>query len=395
MKRARRQRCAAVAAVVIALLAPSSTGLAASQDAPPTPEASAVTDSAPTGAPEARAVNFSTTTDLVDDQVVTITGSGFARNSVVTVQQCRDRVRGFLGCEFTFGGYAFVEAEGTFTLTFHVSAILDLGKGPFDCRERAGRCELRLRQEGRRVAFGVHQPLSFVADSPLADPPTMQVTPATDLVDGQLVTAKGAGFHGDSWVYLLQCPVGATAFWACTNFRAIQTDAEGAFSEPTAVTAILRGDSLTTDCRQAPCALYATHEDSFEDLTQATSVALGFDPEAPLHAPATLAVDPATNLQGGDRVTVHGEGFVPFADVLLLECRGQPGTYWACGAGWHDPYAETTADENGVIDARIKVRGRFTLIDGRQRDCRNRPCAIAAWTASDTSVLAPITFAPR
>src|SRR5690242_15762914 len=93
--------------------------------------------------PAATVLSVAPHTGLVDDQRVTISGSGFGRHVGIDLQECRTHVVQEFGCEQN-DSFAFFEGSGAFSVPFHVSARIDTGKGPVDCRLVAGRCELRV-----------------------------------------------------------------------------------------------------------------------------------------------------------------------------------------------------------------------------------------------------------
>lgn len=340
-------------------------------------------------------VSVTPTTGLVDDQVVTITGEGFTPRHFVYVEQCR-KGQGWLGCnEGADGQYARVDGNGHFSLSVRVEAVLDTLKGPFDCRSADGKCLLRTFVEARHDSQRFRTPLSFAPDAPLATPPTFDATPTTDLLDGDVLTATGSGFHADTDVYIYECPAGAVDYYICGSqeFEG-HTDGAGALSVPLSVEAILTDAGLPTDCREDECELLAVEGGDSEYFETAGRVALSFVPDGALRPPPTVTVDPDTGLHGGQSVTVHGSGFRPYGSASLLQCRAEPLTPYGCRLGRrHD--VSVSMDEVGDFEATFVVKARYQMINGMERNCRLRPCSVTVATGySNHLIPTPISFAP-
>lgn len=392
MTRSRRAAALAVCLVLSALtLAPDGATAAPAQE----PEA-------------AGTLTVTPTTGLVDGEVLTVSGRGVANGGpgIVEVAQCRTRRTGEFACGETEGFGLYFE-NGAFDLTVPAAALLDLMKGPYDCRPAAGRCELRVRLydfTGRslRRAF----PLTFDPDAPFADPPTLTVTPSTDLVDHQTLTAEGTGFAPDSPVLVTECPANAQAVDACDAnafFRA-DTDGNGSFSIPVATSTLIDGGSIEADCRTTDCMFVASSTDGFDSRTTATAP-VTFDPAGALDPPPSITVTPATGLLGGQTVTVHGDHFTPFQFAFVFECKPRAVTVFGCSIyNRRSPGARVEVGPSGSFDVDFQVRPRwYYLPRGTTRNCRLERCAIGALSftpftfdaALAPTAVVPITFAPH
>jgi hypothetical protein len=348
------------------------------------------------GPPEARSVSVTPSTGLVDDQRVLLRGSGFAADLPVEYQQCRRGEVGQFACAPSNFNFTFTNSAGRFAARLRVEAVVDLIKGPFDCRLSAGRCEIRMR--GFAGGTWIKVPLSFVPDAPLATPPTLTVSPAADLLDGQIVSVTGSGFHQREDLSLYACPLGATSTMACDgDYLSVHTEGQGGFDLSYSVAAVLEAEDLVTDCRVSACELVAFTGDGFTRFRNPGRAPLSFTSDGALRPPPTLVATPATGLVGGQRVAIHGEGFRPLASFLLLECTGVAGDVSACGFDFREPPPVVTADAEGDFDGEFAVRPRYRrLADNRERNCRVQGCSVAAVSFGGLSLVpARITFAPR
>ena len=132
-------------------------------------------------------------TGLVDGDRVTITASGLPPGSWVEAGQCVSApVDAYRDCDVSDGAFAIVGADGTATMALRVDAVLTAGFGAgtsreVDCRQEA--CTVALW--GDAATPLVSNALGFVADAPLAPPPTLSVTPDTGLHDHHLRCSRG------------------------------------------------------------------------------------------------------------------------------------------------------------------------------------------------------------
>jgi acetyl esterase/lipase len=158
-----------------------------------------------------------------------------------------------------------------------------------------------------------------------ATAPTLTVTPADGLTDGGTVRAAGSGLTG--WPVLVQCgadPQGiADCDWATVT--ALELGAGGTFAVDHRVFALIHTEAAgALDCRATGrCVLVAA---SFEALADAPSVAISFDPAAPLLPTPAVTLTPATALRDGQEVRIDGRDFghrrAP--TVQLYQCGPEP-----------------------------------------------------------------------
>ena len=135
---------------------------------------------------------------LVDGQVVTVTGTGFAAGARVAVHQCRSAPVGLVDCDLGTVTTVAVDDDGGFSLQHRVFAMINDWGSQIDCRVPPG-CVLATDIGFDGGASAVAAPIAFDPGAALLPPPTITVTPGEGLVDGQTATVEGHGFvHRES-----------------------------------------------------------------------------------------------------------------------------------------------------------------------------------------------------
>lgn len=151
-------------------------------------------------------VTTTPSTNLRDGQVVTVNGSGFRPGASVLAFECVNATPQAV-CDFDTASYANVAPDGTFGLSFGVSALLsDSGSGAAtDCRTVEEPCVLRVSPF---FSGGFTIPLGFDPDAPTLPTPTISAAPTTDLGDGHPVRIVGEHFRPGAGVSIQQCVAG-------------------------------------------------------------------------------------------------------------------------------------------------------------------------------------------
>lgn len=358
------RRVALVAVVALALVAgPAASASASVRGAvlPPLVNGRPTDETAPSGT-----VNVSSSTDLVDGEVVSVSGAGWEPGVEVFVATCGD---GALPC---FGRQTVVaDGSGVIVLSYVVRA-LGYGGVWLDCRIEA--CHLHVWP---RRGDSVSVPLTFVPDGPLPDTGTAAAAPGAALVDGQTVEVTGSGWSSDHVAVEFCARLGR----ACDHHpRDVDVAPDGTFTVELPARALVSSwGGPTSDCRLVACEVRVAGGD------QRAIVPVSFDPLAPLLQPQ-LAIAPEGTLVNGQVVTVTGSGFVP-GDRLLIRQR----CYYAPDCGAH-----VVPDADGNFTVSYQVQDVLDVYHG-VLDCRGVPhCAIRAvdpvtW---DELASAPLTFAP-
>ncbi|MCB1014538.1 MAG: hypothetical protein KDB10_05410 [Acidimicrobiales bacterium] len=204
--------------------------------------------------------------DLVDGQVVRVTGSGFRADELVLLGQCADDDTDLTACANQFSVAA--AADGTIDEPFQVAADLtyfDPGAAPSvppaivdrDCRIEG--CDLvAVALDGFDRAGRV--PLSFDPDAPLRPDMTITVTPDGGLVDGQVVEVAATGMTPRGPVDVVECSITSDLDGnGCELDRAQHLVAgdDGSLGTTYAVNDRLDTASGPVDCRTGGCILVA------------------------------------------------------------------------------------------------------------------------------------------
>ena len=173
-------------------------------------------------------------TDLLNFQSVTLSGTGFSAAGGVQIVQCTSDASSPSDCTQS-SNFAATSATGTFTTPVIVRRVLHTGSGDVDCASAPGRCSLVSTSFGPTTLVA-KSALDFDDSVPLPPPPTVTVTPHTDLVQGQSVTVTGANFAPSSFVALTEC-LTDTEYQPYCSFSGsgVQTDSAGGFTQQFAV----------------------------------------------------------------------------------------------------------------------------------------------------------------
>ncbi len=327
-------------------------------------------------------------TDLLDGATVTANVVGGEPDLYLDVLLCVTGVPEPDGCSTRALGSTAIDGTGTASVTGVVRTVVHRYDGvATDCRVAA--CEVLFVAYDPASAAGDYVvervPVTFDPAGPLLPAPTVTVDPRNDLVDGSEVRVTGSGFEARGFVDLSLChPEGG-----CRYLGDTETDAAGALDTVLRLRATVSSwtptGATTLDCRTATggCSLRASS--SHDDVT----VALGFDPHAPLLPPPTLSVAPDTDLVDGQTVTVSGSGFDPNGFTSLQYC--EVGTE-NCDRVWSaSPQIET----DGSFSLTTELYGDLVAWDGYV-DCRTAPgCEIRAREFTEhTTVGAQVRFTP-
>jgi len=214
---------------------------------------------------------------LVHGQVLTATGQGFA-GGYVQFSECADPSRPET-CTW-LDAFAPVGAGGTFTVEVSVTAVLPTPDGEVDCRASADPCVLVASPSGPDSSRAGRVALRFDPDAPLPPPPTIALTPATDLADEATVTVAGAGFGALGTGRQADVQVCRSGSSSCDEAagRWVEVAPDGTFTTDIGVAARFTAwDGTEVDCRTAPgCEVTAT--DGYQGRTARAPLAFGPPP---------------------------------------------------------------------------------------------------------------------
>jgi lysophospholipase L1-like esterase len=224
-------------------------------------------------------------TGLREQQVITVSGSGFLPDAFYPLTECDTGATVQSQCDLGDDGFAQTDATGAFSTEVTVTRLVETDTSMTDCAGRRA-CEMAALDidDGTVVAAA---PVSF-RDVPL---PSLAATPATDLSDGQSVTVTGAHFPAGADITFTECPAGDNQFFDCDTdaIGEAVADPSGAFTTEYQVARVISTDGGSVDCAQAPGCVLATLA-GFGDVLVA-STPLAFDPSVPPLPPLDLSLD--------------------------------------------------------------------------------------------------------
>jgi len=223
------------------------------------------------GSPTAAAAPLITATPdtgVAHNQTLEIGGAGFPSNSVAAVRQCVANATAVAPCDddiYRSNGDGRSAADGTLTGSIVAFSVIRTRFGYVDCRTAPAACEIQAEvQDGLGTGTISRAPISF-------DPATATATPNAALVDGQVITVAGKGFHQPTGpvaptVPVHQCEASVPGYSACDGRTGIaEVDATGFLTLRFQVHALIDlyplgpDERSVTDCRSATCGLRAAH----------------------------------------------------------------------------------------------------------------------------------------
>jgi neocarzinostatin family protein len=359
--------------------------------------ASAGAKEPPSGDPELIVVPG---TDLVNAQEVRVRGVGFPPGVQVGIVQCVAGATYHDDCDFNTALYDVTGDGGKLRTPAVVHRFIRVAKGAVDCAKRRGACVMAARNLDDHTQPPVFGQLEFDPDAPLPPAPKFGVEPDAQLVDRQMVTARGRRFAPFEEVQIAQCLAGSDPLAfpsSCTAFTYAFTDERGRFSAIVGVRRLVtRRDGKRADCadRLGKCAVIAA---SYQDPFRSAEAPIGFDPDVPPAPPPTIKVRPRRDLHGGQVLSVTGDGFTPFAQVGIAQCVEGALDVDDCDLG---TVTYATPDTEGQFQTTITVRGRLSTVNG-EVDCRAEAGACVVGGANLADIAGEqasggrLTFVPR
>jgi dienelactone hydrolase len=219
---------------------------------------------------------------------------------------------------------------------------------------------------------------TFGATPAGALPATVTVTPATDLIDGQLVQVTVHDALPGDRAYTRLCQADPVEVDTCSqgfNHLALADD-QGTISLELGVEAVFRTyEDVTVDCRVAPGCVMLTNLSRADDTGGEELVTpVAFRPGGPLLPPPTIALDPSQDLVDGTVTHVTGTGFVPRMWVEVVSCRVSVSGYEDC----EQPRLSAETDRDGALAVDVYLPTVIFTNDGERVDCRVGACELIA-----------------
>ncbi|HEX5586985.1 MAG TPA: neocarzinostatin apoprotein domain-containing protein, partial [Acidimicrobiia bacterium] len=349
------------------------------------------------------AIDVNPDTGLQFHHDVTVTGSGFPHgaspfpNGQVQVLQCVTGATSYLGCRVSSVTLATLDADGAFSVPFTARRMLRPADNSLvDCAAAPGTCEVVALAYGGASA---HAALAFDPSAPVPPPPTVVVSPNTNLPYFATVHVTGTNYPPDTFLIVRQC-LAADPAGQCRNFSdfaAVVTDASGSFAFDKPVIRFIRSYSTfppsVTDCADAPgtCDVRAIADD---DPDSSASAPIAFDPSAP-QPTRSVTVAPTTGLHDWEIVSVHGEGFFPGDRVAAAQCKA--GTTVLDGSCQPPQTGSGSVRGDGTFDLALRVRREIHVpFPAEDVSCGDAPgvCVVAVASAIDPNGVAeePLSF---
>jgi Neocarzinostatin family len=310
-------------------------------------------------------------TDLLDGQLIDVTGSGFAKEAPIALLECEGGAVSESSCDLTIEE-AQADKTGSFEVPYNVSRFINVNGTVVDCAQSSG-CDLAAA-DLNDVDDATVTPISF--QDVAVTPPTVSVNPSTGLLDDQSVTVAGADFTPDAELVVIECQTSGAADGSGCDFETgilLNADDAGTFSTTYNVTRVIQGTDGPVDCAgSGACVLEAANVDQTEVAT--TPIAFA----KVRIKPVTLQVSPASHLTDGQSVTVTGKNLRPFEQLVLYECPAKTVSEGICGVAEE---AFATADSSGNLQTTFDVARQLDL-GGAQTDCAHAACVLSAIDAS-------------
>lgn len=263
----RAVRVALTSVFVVAAL--SFAGTPASSQAGPTTAPTTAPTTTPTFDASAIA---SPSEELVDGQIIEISGTGFEPDRQLRVYQC------FPHAERTCYPYQLIQfdepdADGSFETRAQVRNVIRAGDG-FEVNCHVQACTLFVTSSYFGDDLDEHPsamvPISISEDSLPMGPMWLTVTPSEDLVNGQMVAIEAGSMVLCNWFvgaecdpprFVQMCQFGSGG--GCVDLGSRQLDEFGHFRIDVALPAVFEFESRELDCRLSECVVMVIWQNEF------------------------------------------------------------------------------------------------------------------------------------
>ncbi len=262
---------------------------------------------------------------------------------------------------------------------------------PLDCAAATVHCSI----EVSNLEDGVfNQELTFNRNGHPTPAPIVTARPTRALKDGQHIRVRGRGFVPGEFVAAAVCLRHATVFGPQCSFvqSELTADRQGHIKGSVRITRLIASIDHRTDCAHARCYLRIFGSDD-----RAKPIRLHFDRGAPLPPPPSITVSPSTGIVDGQALQVAGSGFNS-GPVLFGECvtDGTANPTMSNIVGCVDIPDSSFTDSSGHFVGMTTAHQSIALRDGSVADCANgAACVILAISLNGPTYgsLAAIQFA--
>ena len=280
--------------------------------------------------PKVPKVTVTPNTNLIDHQLIGVSGKGFAPSTSVSVAECITHPPTGSGpvCDYSTQRYLSASSGGTFAIqNFALErrqvVFTKAGSHTVDCATATGTCEIQVVGSGSGTSTPATTALNFDPNAKVIVA-AAKASPSSLLRDLQLITLTGTGFVPGVGVNIQECAATNTKFPSCdfTTSRAVTAGFHGEFTVSFAVrrdiNTFITGPGATKfDCATKVGACELAIQGS--QAQAPTNVRLGFNPNVKAITP-TISVSPNTGLHDNQSVTVSLRGFTPNQPAQIVEC---------------------------------------------------------------------------
>ena len=215
----------------------------------------------------------------------------------------------------------------------------------------------------------------------------LELEPDTDLVDGDVVRARGAGFTPRASVAIIQCAGadGAGSVENCdlSNYILGSADDQGYVDMTITVRRYISTGDGEIDCAvddDVNCAVAIGNISNYDESGVAT---VWFDGNVDGKRSPVITVEPTTGLRDGDPLVVTGANFAPGDTVQLSQCV--IGGSWSFSGCFSSGFVTDTVTADGDGSFTATVSATRHLASGSDFDCVDDVygCRLAAHGVSD------------
>lgn len=323
---------------------------------------------------------------LADGDLVTVSSAV----SLPRLTQCRADATSLSQCNSGGSRWTPGDPHGngrSWTIEMIVWREIDTEDGLVDCA--IVDCAFFLTP-GQRFHDNVTAALSFDAGAPLIPRPTLSVTPASDLLDGQEVILSGANFDPFQAGAMRLCIDGGQ--FSCARLGEVTSEADGTFERAVELPRVVsQHGSQGVDCAVYGCFLFVAEYQQSYRLVRPVPVA--FDPAIPLPDGPPLTVVPDVALIDGQELEVTFET----ENTELRTCVMVDGTISLANCTYANLF-DYTRTEEGLTTAKVQIRrvvrlGSHGRNNSREFDCALEQCALVVASYGDTPwSISPISF---
>jgi hypothetical protein len=330
-------------------------------------------------------VRVNPSTNLVDQQVVSVHGVGFLAHAhrSVGIAEC---VTATFACSAESG--VPVGPAGRASIDMSVRRILtDIDGSRIDCATAPGTCEIVVLDPAD-IDYHATALLKFNPKLAPPPPPTLRIVPNHKLPFYARVSMTGAHWEPNDFIDLVECS--ASNFESCADIGLALVDSQGNLAAAPMLQRdlvdIFNPTNPPIDCarRAANCVVIAQ---SFAGDTATTAVL--FDRNAPIPPPPSANIVPAGPYRNNQVVQVNGLNFAPKAEFSVAECAAGASEIACFGTG--GPQVTTA---KGHLSTSFQVERRMDDGMGSTIDCRTSgvSCTLEIASEGGANVEVPLTF---